>query len=204
MGVIDFAQTANNGSIGDVAVSGLNAASGVLLLIPGGQIAGVGLAIASFALNEFLGARRQEKAEHGSEADAKAFLIAAGLDEEFAKVFSNLDNNKRNIGAFVDDVAKELGLTRDELFTKLNDSSGKDRDKLLKTFAEISGVAEVLEEFDDGFQMPIFGPPLTIDDLKGLPDFVSKKDKEKIVEAVDKQRAKIVDQIADTIEPLLD
>lgn len=176
----------------------------MLLLIPGGQIAGVGLAIASFALNEYLGARRQREAEHASEADAKAFLIAAGLDEEFAKVFANLDNDKRNIGTFVGEVAKKLGLTEDELFAKLNASSGKDREKLLKTFGELSAVAEVLEQFDEGGKLPIFGPPLTIEDLKGLPDWVSKKDRQKLVDSINAQRAKVVDQVADSIEPLLD
>lgn len=204
VGVIDFAMTAQNGSIGDVAVSGLNAASGVLMLIPGGQLAGVGLAIASFALNEFLGARRQREAEHASEADAKAFLEAAGLDEEFASVFSNLDDNKRNIGPFVEQVARELGLTRDQFFAKLNASKGKDREELLKQFGGLSAIAEVLEGFGDGGKLPIFGPPITLADLDGLPDFVSKKDRQKIVDEVNSRRAELADQVATTIGPLID
>ncbi|MDP1920206.1 MAG: hypothetical protein Q8L14_28435 [Myxococcales bacterium] len=203
VGVIDFARTAENGNLGDTAVSGLNAAAGVLLLIPGGQVAGVGLAIASFVLSEFLGARRQREAEQASEADAKAFLEAAGLDPEFAKVFANLDNNKQNIGPFIEQVAKELGLTRDELFEKLNASTGKDREKLLEQFAGLSKAAEVLQDFGNG-ELPIFGPPLTLEDLEGLPDFVSDKDKQRIVDAVNARRAQLADQVATAIEPLLD
>ena len=45
---------------------------------------------------------------------------------------------------------------------------------------------------------------MTIDDLKGLPDFVSKKDRQKIVDAVNARRAEIVKQVADAIAPLLD
>ena len=202
VGVIDFAQTLSTGSIGDVAVSGLNAASGILLLIPGGQIAGVGLAIASFALNEILGQRRQQEAEHASEKDAKAFLIAAGLDEAFASVFANLDNEKKNIGAFVEQVAQKLGLTRDELFAKLNASTGKDREKLLKLFKGVSVTAEVLGSIGEGWNFPIFGPPLTVEDLKDLP--FPKKEKEKIVKAVNAQRDLMAQQVADQVGPLID
>lgn len=202
--VIDFGQAAESGNLGDMAVTGLNAASSILLLIPGGQIAGVGLALASFALDAFLGARRQQQAEHASEADAQAFLEAAGLDGDFAEVFANLDNDKRNIGTFVEQVAGELGLTIDEFYERLNESSGADRERLLEQFASLSGAAEALQEFDLGGQLPIFGPPVTVEMLKDLPDWISDEARAEIVRRINERREEIVDQVALEIGPLLD
>lgn len=197
--VIDFGQAAESGNLGDMAVTGLNAASSILLLIPGGQIAGVGLALASFALDAFLGARRQREAEHASEADAQAFLEAAGLDTDFAEVFANLDNHKRNIGTFVEQVAEELGLTIDEFYERLNESSGADRERLLERFAMLSGVGELL-----GGQLPIFGPPVTIEMLGDLPDGISYEAAAELVRRINERRAEIVEQVATEIRPLLE
>ena len=197
-GIIDFGKTVDGGgSVGDITVSGLSAASGVLLCIPGGQLAGVGLAIASFALQAFLGNRRAEEAEHASEKDAKQFLLDAGLNDDFASVFSNLNDDKQNIGPFVERVAKKLGLTQAQFFEKLNASSGEDRKKLLFTFAKLSLAGELIDD------LPVFGPDVKPDDLKKV-SILSKEDRERIAAKLNGARDAFAKKTADDIKDLLD
>lgn len=195
---ISAVRSLSEGEFGDAAVSGLNAASGVLLLIPGAQVAGVGLAIASFALNSFLANRRQEEAERASEGDALQFLKDRGLEDDFAQVLANLNDDKQNIGPFVDQVAEELGLTQDELFEKLNDASGDDREQLLRTFGELSAVGEFA-----GGDFPVFGPPVTAEDLEDF-DFLSEDEREQLAAQVNQRREEIAEQVAERIEDHLD
>ncbi len=204
-GVIDFAKTLEGGNLADSTVTGLNAAAGVLLLIPGGQVAGVALAVAAFALKAIIGDHRAEDAEHSSEADAKAFLLKEGLSEDFAKVFSNLNDQKQNIGPFVQQVAEKLGLTQKQLFEKLNPSTGEDRTQLLTKFATLSQGEELIESFGDS-KFPVFGPPLTIDspDVKPLIEIFGKGDVRKIIEKVNAARDDFAGKVADDIGPLLD
>lgn len=203
-GTIDFAQAVEEGNLADISVAGLNAAASIALCIPGGQLIGVGLAVAGFVVDLFVGQARQRAAEHASEDDAYAFLVASGMDPEFARVFSNLNDQKQNIGPFVEEVAQQLGLSQDELISRLNDSEGADRGQLLALFGSVSQAAEVFGSFDDGEELPIFGPRASVDDIPPeLPEW-ARDDIEEGINERNERRDEIVALIAGQAGPLLD
>lgn len=195
---IDFAKAAESGNVADMTVAGLNAAAGVAMLIPGGQLIGVGLAVAAFVTDLFVGQARQRAAEHASEDDARAFLLASGMDPQFVEVFANLNDNKQNIGTFVDEVATKMGLTRDQFIQKLNESEGAKREGLLKVFGGLSAAGELIDDF------PVFGPRPSIDDLPpGLPDF-AREDFEEQINEFNQKRDALVAQTAAVASTLID
>lgn len=116
-----------NGDVGNGAADLMTGAGGVLMglaatssSVPGGQLIGAGLAVAGLVTKLIVGSRAVAKAERASEADARAYLQAAGVNPALAKPLSNVrETDHRNAGIPIAQVAERLGMKPDELFLKL-------------------------------------------------------------------------------------
>ncbi len=100
-----------------------------------GQVIGVVLVIGGTIAKWAVEDRRAAKAEKEIEDDAQAFLEAGGVDKVAADELSDLlRKDGRNVGPFIQQVAKAIGIPANELFDHVK---GLDRAKLDK-FVDMS------------------------------------------------------------------
>ncbi|MEW5740144.1 MAG: hypothetical protein AB1938_14530 [Myxococcota bacterium] len=109
------------GEFAEAGTSFASSAGALLMLTPGGQIPGALLTVGSIISGWIFASRKANAAEAADEADAKAFLQAAGLHEEIASPLADLlQKNRRNVGPFLTQLEAHLGLKQGELLKRLN------------------------------------------------------------------------------------
>lgn len=102
----------------------------LLMAVPGGQLAGAVLTAAS-VVTGLLVESDERKAEKAAQADAETYLRGAGLNAETADAFSDLkQEDHRDIGAFLNQMAPRLKMTPTQLLVKLNELGKTDQDAL--------------------------------------------------------------------------
>lgn len=120
----DLASGARSLFKGDFAEAGTSFASSagaLLMLTPGGQIPGAILTVGSMIAGWVFASRKANAAEAADEKDAKAFLVAAGINEKVAGPLSDLlQKNRRNVGPFLTQLEAHLKLKPGELIKLLN------------------------------------------------------------------------------------
>ncbi len=194
MAAVDVFSTLKSLGEGDfqgATVSGLDATSGILLLIPGLQVAGVGVALASYVAKQLFGEANERKAQRGIEKDGKAFLIDAGLTPDLAAQLSNVNGAHQNIGHFLEEVAQRLGLTQRQLFERLNTTTGPQRKVLLDQLASFNFASDMTDRYD-----LLFGPRPTLDDLNGVDKLIGKRQAQKILTEILAARDAAAKQVA--------
>lgn len=109
------------GDFAEAGTSFASSAGALLMLTPGGQIPGALLTVGSMIAGMVFASRKANAAEAADEADAKAFLVAAGVDENVAAPLSDLlQKNRRNVGPFLSQLETHLKLKPGELLKLLN------------------------------------------------------------------------------------
>jgi len=111
-GIKDLAEgNTVNGSAGIASAVG----SG-LMLVPGGQLPGAIIIAASQVVRAVWGENPAKDAEKAQEAEVKAFLKFAGVPEKHAEELSDvLQDGHRNMGTFLPQAAKRMGISTPEL-----------------------------------------------------------------------------------------
>jgi hypothetical protein len=118
-----------------LAAAAFSAAAGAQVIPVAGQVIGVVLVVGGTVAKWTIEERRASKAEHQIEDDAQAFLEAAGVDHASADELSDLlRKDGRNVGPFIQQVAKALGKSPTELFETLQGLKAED----LKDFVKMS------------------------------------------------------------------
>ncbi len=115
------------GNVGEGVADLMSGAGGVLMglasvssSVPGGQVLGAALAVGGLVTKLVLGSRAKSKAEKSSEADARAYLVAAGVDPKLAKALGNVrEDDHRNAGVPISQLAEYLGTKPETLFVRL-------------------------------------------------------------------------------------
>ena len=103
-----------------LAVDAFGAALSVQVVPVWGQIAGAALVIGGTIGKALWGAHKANVKEEAAEADAKAYLVAAGMHPLMADVLSDIKRaDGRNVGMMIQQVAPELGMTSKDLFDRL-------------------------------------------------------------------------------------
>lgn len=144
-------QQFKEGNIGAGVGTSMSAAGSLLMgaatlseSIPGGQLIGAGLALAGLVTNLVVGSREKGKQERASEKDALAYLLGGGVDAAVAKPLSNVrEDDHRNAGIPIRQIAERLGMKGDELFQKLQKLPPAKVDEFVKRML-------MLELNDDG------------------------------------------------------
>lgn len=123
-GAFDFVSGYRSLFKGDFEEAGttlMSSAGALMMMTPGGQIPGALLTVGSIVAGWVFASRRANAAEAADEADAKAFLQAAGIHEKIAAPLSDLlQKNRRNVGAFLTQLEAHLNLKPGELLQRLN------------------------------------------------------------------------------------
>lgn len=103
-----------------LATAAFTAAAGVQVVPIGGQIVGGLLVIGGTVGKWAIEAKRAGKKEAGWEKDAKAFLMAGGIDEKSAEKLKDIKRKDgRNVGMMLNQIAPGLNLTPKQLFDHL-------------------------------------------------------------------------------------
>ena len=133
------------GDFEEAGTSLASSAGALLMLTPGGQIPGTILTVGSFIAGLVFASRKANKAEAADEADAKAFLEAAGIHEKIAGPLSDLlQKNRRNVGAFLTQLEKHLGMKAGALLQRLN------RPELADKLRELVTILKDIEPNEEG------------------------------------------------------
>jgi hypothetical protein len=121
--VVDGISLVQNFSKGEVLKGTADFASmagGILMVVPGFQVAGTLVSLGAMGLKYFANERALDRAEGDAEKDARAFLQGAGIPEKQATKLADLTRSgHRNVGGFIVELAKYLGMPPTALFRHL-------------------------------------------------------------------------------------
>lgn len=132
VGGVMAAQAFSKGDYANGAFAAASAVGAAAMIVPGwGTAIGGTLMIGSAAGSYAYGKWQASRAEHRDEADAKAFLLGAGLSENAADKLKDLTSDRKSMGPFIVQVSSVLGVPPQQLFDQLGRLDGKDLDAIV-------------------------------------------------------------------------
>lgn len=133
------------GNFQEAGTAFMSSAGALMMLTPGGQIPGVLLTVGSMIAGWVFASRKANAAEAADEADAKAFLKAAGVHDSIAAPLSDLlQKNRRNVGPFLTQLEAHLKLKPGQLLQHLN------KPELASQVRELVVIIKAIEPAKDG------------------------------------------------------
>lgn len=158
-----------DGSVGEGVADLMSGAGGVLMglasvssSVPGGQVLGAALAVGGLVTKLIVGSRAKAKAERNSEADARAYLEAAGVDPKLAGPLGNVrEDDHRNAGVPISQLAERLGMKPEALFLKLQKLPADKLDEFVKRMLSLE-----LDDSGRAVEGPVNRPGNRVDSVK--------------------------------------